>query len=356
MYTISKILSIISLLIFFQTSKGASLDSLRMEKIKGKKFIVHQVDPKETLYSISKRYGSSIDEIYKYNESIEDGLKMYDELIIPYSKKKEKRITESKDKTSKNRIHIVEQSETLYSISRLYDMTVDSIKSMNRLTSESIGIGDTLNLVTKAKEVSNIPETTSQKNNKVIHTVEASETLFGIAKMYNVSVSQLTEWNELESYNLEIGTKLIVSDSIQSTKMLISDSIVQVQEEIDIDSSENKITPIDTIYVKTDNSVFKKQTKEVEGKLHITEDGFAMRIEDTDFTKKFLALHKTAPMGSLVKVKSQMTNIEIEVRVVGTLPESGLNKNVLLRLSGAAYDKLGALNLKVPVTSTYVED
>ena len=78
-----------------------------------------------------------------------------------------------------------------------------------------------------------------------------------------------------------------------------------------------------------------------------------MIIDDTDFTTKYLALHKTAPMGSLVKVINRMTNKEVEVRVVGNLPETGLNRNVLLRLSSAAYEKLGALDQKIPVTSSY---
>lgn len=343
-----------SILIIVGFSSLAKFDSLRIEKINGQKFIVHRVDPKETLYSISKRYNSSIDEIYEYNESIQDGLKMYDELIIPYYKKKKNKPKVETNNSSNNNstYHIVAQGETLYSISRQHQISVDSIRAINDLTSGVISIGDTLFIETVENKKAEIIEANPQVEDKVYHTVAASETLFAISRQYDVSVEQLTEWNNLESYNLEIGQELIVG--IQSSPQKQTTEIEGVSV-VKKDSIISKPT-IDTTYVRTDNSVFKKKTEEVDGKKEVTEEGFAMRIEDTDFTTKLLALHKTAPMGSLVKVKNEMTDIEIEVRVVGALPDSGLNRNVLLRLSGAAYDKLGALDLKIPVTSTYVED
>ncbi len=357
MYSICKYF-LFSILIFLSfTSTAGSLDSLRIEKIKGKKFIVHRVDPKETLYSISRRYGSSIDEIYAHNEFLENGLKMYDELLIPLPKKGRK--SEPKTAQPARKFHIVSQGETLYSLSRQYNVSVDSIKLINQLSTTGIGIGDTLffskpappapletPLVQKDTASINLSTPDSLKR----HQVEPGETLFAISKKYGVTVSQLAEWNNLESFNLEIGQWLVIGQA-DSTVAPTEVSVPKVKAD-----STKKVAVIDTTYVKTDNSQFKKKTKEVEGKTQIIEEGFAMRIDDTDFTTKLLALHKTAPMGSLVSVKNRMTGIEIQVRVVGTLPNSGLNRNVLLRLSGAAYKQLGALDTKIPVVSTYVED
>ncbi len=345
----NKLLVLISLIVLPLTLLAGRKDSLRMEKIDGKKYIVHRVDPKETLYSISKRYGSSIDEIYNSNDSLEYGLKMYDEILIPYSKSKKRRKA-SPSTTAPSDIHIVKAGETLYSISKQYDLPLDSLKAMNQLTTNQIGLGDTL-MLRREKPQEIVPTSGPPIDSGRYHIVQPSETLFGIARQYEVSLDELMEWNEMQDYNLSIGQKLLVGKSDTTTVESDAPGIL-----VDLPDLEEDESPLDTTYVKTDNSLFKTKTIEEDGEEWIVEQGFAMRIEDTDFTTKLLALHKTAPMGSLVRVTNRMTNKEVEVRVVGELPETGLNRNVLLRLSTAAYKELGALDQKIPVTSSYPKE
>ena len=321
------------------------LDSLRLEKINGDKFIVHRVEPKETLYSISKRYESTIDEIYKYNESLENGLKMYDEIIIPFRTKKLSPQTKS---NTFSKYHVVTTGETLYSISKKYEISVDSLKIINGLQSNYISLGDTLELgdhpdtpeISKAEPV--------LQDSSMYHIVQPSETLFGIARKYNLELVSLVKWNELESYDISVGQKIFLGSETIDLSEDEQDSVM-INPPI-----ESQL--LDTTFVKTDNSIFRTQTIHTEGVDTIMQQGFAMRIEDTDFTTKLLALHKTAPMGSLVKVTNRMTNKEVEVRVVGELPETGLNRNVLIRLSSAAYEKLGGVDQKIPVTSAYEKE
>lgn len=328
------------------------MDSLRTEKIKGKKYIIHGAEPKETLYSISKRYGVNLDDLYEYNPSLkENGLKMYDTIQVPILKKKKKEeleVVESQD------FHIVQSGETLFAISRLYNLSVDSLAVINNLENANISIGDTLYIKPQSKSkpiTSNIPSEVK------FHIVQPSETLFGISRMYQVEIEDIQQWNNLPDYTLSIGQKLIVSGSLPAKPQKDTVAIAPIVKKV-VDSSfvKPEKPTLDTLYVKTDNSQFKTKTKEVEGKKQTIEEGFAMKIEDTDYTKKFLALHRTAPLGSTIQVKNQMTNQVIDARVVGKLPESALNQNLLLRLSSAAYKAMGAIDLKTPIIVSYAQD
>ncbi|UXP31304.1 LysM peptidoglycan-binding domain-containing protein [Reichenbachiella agarivorans] len=331
-----------------------------MEKIKGKKFIIHRVEPKETLYSISKRYDVEISEIEKYNPSIITGLKMYDELTIPYTKKKKDStdtdLSESKTSapqpSNQSSTHIVKTGETLFAISRNYQIPIDSIIRYNHLTSNNIGIGDTL-LLKPEKSIKPVPKTaevnTLPLNTATYHIVQPQETMFGISKQYGVTLDELTTWNQLQSYNLSIGQKLIVASGVpREEKAETKDPLL---------IPKKKKFALDTIYVKTDNSDIKTKSSVNEaGKTEIKQEGFVMEIEDTDHTSKYLALHKQAAVGTLILVQNQMNGKKVYVRVVGALPETGLNKNVMMRISHAAFVGLGGIDSKIPVLTQYTKE
>jgi rare lipoprotein A (peptidoglycan hydrolase) len=71
-------------------------------------------------------------------------------------------------------------------------------------------------------------------------------------------------------------------------------------------------------------------------------------------TDKYLALHKTAPVGTIMQVKNQMNGQSVYVRVIGALPDTGENNNVLVRLSPRAVQKLGTGDSKFRVETSYV--
>lgn len=72
-------------------SKGALLvgsDSVGIEKIGGKSFIIHQVDPQETLFGISRRYNTPVSDIVQNNDTLKDGLKIGQRIRVPFIEKK----------------------------------------------------------------------------------------------------------------------------------------------------------------------------------------------------------------------------------------------------------------------------
>lgn len=111
--------------------------------------------------------------------------------------------------------HIVKQGETLYSISRMYATTVSDIISWNNLGDAPIKIGQDLliaePLKTPEKDPFQSEEAAATQPNTGYHTVATGETLYQIAKKYNVSLESLRNWNNLVDNNIAIGQRLLVT-------------------------------------------------------------------------------------------------------------------------------------------------
>ena len=96
-------------------------------------FITHEAQPKETLYAISKQYNTTVAELLNFNDSIKaNGLKVGDEVRIPISKvqTKEENVVLAVADTLKS--HVILKGETFYSLSKLYNTTVDVIVKGNQ--------------------------------------------------------------------------------------------------------------------------------------------------------------------------------------------------------------------------------
>lgn len=85
----------------------------------------------------------------------------------------------------------------------------------------------------------------------------------------------------------------------------------------------------------------------------VKEEGVAEVYDNAKSNRKFLALHKTAPSGTMIKIRNETNNREIFVRVVGKLAESEENADTLVKISKSAYDKLEANDSRFKVEVTY---
>src|SRR5690606_10745245 len=101
--------------------------SIGIETINGRTFVIHRVEEKETLFGISRRYGTTVDDILQYNASAGSGLEIGQILKVPF-------IPKQAHKPANGTVHTVAPKETLYSISRAYQVSVDDLKRWNNLT------------------------------------------------------------------------------------------------------------------------------------------------------------------------------------------------------------------------------
>lgn len=108
--------------------------------------------------------------------------------------------------------HKVTAGESLYSIAKKYNISVDELKAMNGVTSNNISAGQLLIVNTSVETVEEtspvtILDTPSAKE-PLIHSVKKGDTLYSIARMYNCSIHDLKKWNDNLSDAIKIGDKI----------------------------------------------------------------------------------------------------------------------------------------------------
>lgn len=99
-------------------------------------------------------------------------------------------------------VHTVKYGETLFSISRLYNLTVNELCRLNRI--------DRLQVIQIGKElkVTNFTKTKTNVNNASYHIVTKGDTLYAIARRYGITVNTLKQLNDLDSNEILINQKL----------------------------------------------------------------------------------------------------------------------------------------------------
>ena len=367
---------IFSSVLFFNAHQ-AHQDSIGTETINGKLFVVHSVGEKETLYGISRRYGASIESILQYNPTADAGLEIGQILKIPYTKKVSTRTTAVAG-AGGTTVHTVVAKETMFSISKMYGVTVDEIKQWNNLTDNALSIGQQLTIKKGSASTPSVQPaatTTTASNKKGVHVVAAKETMFSISRQYGVSVQQLKEWNKLEGNEISIGQELFVAPPQgegvkQNTSVTQSTSTPGTSAPTQNAPAQN--TPVvapaaapvvvgaknETAATTTQTqSAPKEQTirisESVKNSDEVLQTGLAELIEGTSGNRKYLALHRTAPVGTIMKVRNEMNNREVFVRVMGKLPDTALNDKLVIKISKSAYDRLGAIDPRFRVEVTY---
>ncbi|MUK68179.1 LysM peptidoglycan-binding domain-containing protein [Aliivibrio fischeri] len=166
----------------------------------------HKVRSGESLSLIAKKYGTSMAKIKSENNLKSTSLKIGQVLVIPSNKPvyvaPKKTTSSSSTSSSQARTiitHKVRSGEYLGKIASKYKVTTSSIRSLNRLKSDTLFVGQKL----KVSIVAPVKK----------HTVKRGEFLGKIASKYGVSVSSLRKANKLRSDELAIGQVLIIPTS-----------------------------------------------------------------------------------------------------------------------------------------------
>lgn len=358
------------LLLLLSSTHLMALDSLRMEQIGGKWYIIHQVDPKETLFSLYRRYGVSVDDIMKENPGSDEGIAIGQELRIPASKPEMDSpiqvtpdVPPVADQKGNQQTHVVQPGETLFSISRKYNKTVDEIKQNNNLISNEISIGQTLyieGLPNKEEpEITTSEDKAEEELKQKIHTVSAGETLFSISRTYGVQPNDIKAWNKLSENTIEIGQQLIIYKPSGNNTISTPRPTPEKEEPRVVVKKETKDTV--SLNMNEKSKKMQEQMVEITRKIEesgrttkVIETGLAEVIEGSGSTTKYLALHRTAEIGTIIQVINDLNNASVFVRVIGKIPDTGVNDKVIVKISQQAYDKLGGgLNNRFPCEISY---
>lgn len=172
----------------------------------------HTVKRGESLSSIANDYGITLNELREWNGLTDNSIMAGTRLAVDESVAKPAKKSHSDVNTS---TYTVKRGESLGKIADKHNMTVEELKDLNGLTSNSIYAGQ------KLKVEGDAVEEHSEKSvgKAVTHTVRRGESLGKIANKYGVTVSDLRNWNGISGNNIQVGQKLKVSGSKKNSSM-----------------------------------------------------------------------------------------------------------------------------------------
>lgn len=220
--------------------------------VDGKNYYLHTVVRGDTLYSLSKCYNTTTQEIVAVNEGLTAStLKAGNKLLIPYRKLDD----DSTQQSNKYRLHIVERGETLYSIARKYKIEVAILEEDNPdAVATQLDLGQELKIRRSAIGYTTTREIERERRNRDSntkisvganeHIVQAGETLYSLSRRFGLSEEDLLRINGLRNHReIKAGMTIKVALPISVTEVTVveqpSDTLQTKQHEIiDRDSAE----------------------------------------------------------------------------------------------------------------------
>ena len=290
-------------------SNGMVKDSIGIKKEAGKTFVLYKVEPKQTLFSIVKRYGSSVPEFKAANPGLSESINVGQTIKIPY---------------------------------------------------KGTVVASTPKYVPPAPTPTPTPAPTETVK-MVSHVVESGQGLYAVATKHKVTMADLRKWNNLTTDVLSSGQVLIVDAreyerAKKAGELPAKGEIVKV-EDTNMGNSSNTTTntqkpvsePVDASEAKTSSETSKTSS----GYRKTIETGLAELIDVEDKSGKYLGLHRSAPAGTLVNVKNSSNGQSIWVKIVGKLPDIGSDK-VIIKLSPRAFEKLNPSDKRIRAEISYM--
>lgn len=162
---------------------------------------VHKVKSGESLSVIAQNYGTTTANLVKWNNLKSTSLAVGQELKVASSTASSNSAPAALSYHSSVVTHVVKSGDYLGKIAEQYGVSVSSIKSQNNLSSNTLKVGQKLNITVRSKV-----ETTTYK-------VQRGDFLGKIADKFGVTVSQIRSANNLRSDSLAVGQKLIIPQS-----------------------------------------------------------------------------------------------------------------------------------------------
>ena len=172
----------------------------------------------DTLYSIANKLDTSVSELMKINNLSTNSLSVGQILKIPT------KVVDIGD----TELYQVKSGDTLYSIAKKYNISLNELKTINNLTNNDLTVGQLLN----------VPSGLSLVNSYII---EKGDTLYSIAKKFDISVNKLKEYNNLTSNLLNVGQKILIPVENDTTYVVKSgDTLYKIAREFNTTVDEIK--------------------------------------------------------------------------------------------------------------------
>jgi LysM repeat protein len=280
---------------------GSAADSVGVENQNGKKVILHKLAPKDNYYSIGRRYNVSPKVIIKYNNNA----KMTIGTIIKVPT----------DLPFSAPAPAITKTAPVHPNKPVVQAPVSQPQQQSQ------------------------PANTGDDGTPTQYKVSAGETLFSIAKRFNTTVEDIVNLNGLKSNSIAPGQVLLVKSNTPAPPEQPAENTIATR-----DSTTPVSTPDSSHHMNANRfGIYERDEK-----------GVATWIDDDGLDpNKMLVLHRTAPIGTVIKITNIMTNRTTFAKVVGRFTDSEQTKDVIIVMTKNVAQSLGALDKRFQVNLSY---
>jgi LysM repeat protein len=307
-----------------------AVDSVGVEKVGGKVFVLHKVNQGQTMFAVVRQYGTTIQALREANPGMSDQIQFGQTIRVPYLAKSGKKDSKKEEKEEKKKEEKKEEAKK------------EEAKT-TKPAAETPAPAATA--PSAASAVSVAPNG--------IHKVEPGQTLYRVAVKYGVLMADLRKWNNLSDDNIREGQELIVSEKgAEKVTALVAAPEPKVTTTTVVKDSVKAKSVVPEKVVKPVEEVAPPKVVRSKKK---SESGLAEVIETDESTSKFLGLHRTAPIGALVEVLNEYNQEKIIVRIIGRIPDTSINDDIVIKLSSRAFEKVSPNSKRFRAVVSYLE-
>lgn len=234
------------------------------------KEVIHEVQPKETFYSIEKKYGISDEALKAANPFLEKtGVQIGQKLVIPAKGATPKNVAKpAKEKGSEKYVyHDVQPKETKFGIAKQYDMSVAELEKRNPDIVANLPVGYRLTIkgmapktdaapteTAKALESKKPAETSKKAVSYMEYQVKPKETFYSLGRVFHLSQEELVALNPSLSEGVKEGMVLKVpSGYVAPAPIIAAQMPVEKTTENAIENNGGGIKIVDKVK-SSDNS------------------------------------------------------------------------------------------------------
>ncbi len=309
------------MLFFFSLSTPlfafSSADSVGVENLNGKLIILHKLDPKDNYYSIARRYNVHPKDIMDYNNN------------------------------AKMQIGAIIKVPT----DRPFDTNSSSVKTVVPANLPSNKTAKSNN-----QEVTAKPETTNEQE-YTQYKVSAEETLYAISKRFQVKVDDIIGWNSLKNNTLTPGQLLRIKheEPQPAPAPVVAAPVITAAAENPVAATRDNTLRKDSVRtIGLDSANSRRLPNNRYGLTEKNEKGTAVWISDPSLdAKKKYVLHRTAPIGTIIKITNPNTNRTTFAKVVGSFTDNETNKDAIVVMTKDVAESLGAIDKRFYVNLSY---
>ncbi|WP_039053183.1 LysM peptidoglycan-binding domain-containing protein [Sphingobacterium sp. T2] len=242
-------------------------------------------------------------------------------------------------------IHKLAPKETYYQLSRIYGVAVKDIMEANN--KKNLRVGDTVRIPRgNALIADNRSNVTSKKDEQVIlnpediteYKVGKNETLYAISRRFSISVEDIKKVNNMTNNNVREGQIL----KIPNKSLPKPAPVIPIPPVIESTQGENETA--EEFAVRT-NKYGIRETRE---------KGIGVWMEDLENDEHTsLALHKTAPVGTILKITNPMNRSVTFAKVVGKFTDNHETHGAIVIISKSVASSIGILDKRFQIEITY---